>query len=187
MHNQKKLKEIATLLLKEIGENPNRTGLKDTPKRMAKMWVEIFKGYDISQLPTVTIFPNNDDGIIYNQIIVDQGKFNSYCEHHMALFKGDYFFGYIPNKHLIGLSKVARIIDYFSSRLQVQERLGEDIVSFLQEKLKPKGMILCLKASHSCKEIRGVKKEGKMTTSIVKGIFETDVATREEFFNMIKL
>jgi len=187
MYNQKKLKEIAEELLKEIGEDPNRIGLKDTPKRMAKMWTEIFKGYDITQLPIITVFPNNNDGISYNQIILDEGMFVSYCEHHMAIFKGKYYFGYIPDKYLIGLSKIARIIDYFSSRLQVQERLGENIVSFMYQKLKPKGIILVLKANHSCKETRGIKKEGKMTTSIVKGIFENDTGAREEFFNMIKL
>ena len=110
MHNQKKLKEIAFELLKEIGENPNRTGLKDTPKRMAKMWTEIFKGYDKQQIPNVTVFNNGNDGIIYDEMITDTGDFYSHCEHHTATFFGKYYFAYIPHPKgkLLGLSKVAR-------------------------------------------------------------------------------
>ena len=187
MQNLNNLKKIAKELLEEIGEDPNRTGLKDTPRRMAKMWMEIFKGYDRRQMPEVTTFLNNDDGIAYNQIIADQGNFNSYCEHHMALFYGKYYFGYIPDKYIIGLSKISRLIDYFSSRMQIQERIGEQVVSYIERKLKPKGMILILKAHHSCKEVRGAKKKGEMTTSIIRGIFEVDTAAKQEFFNLINL
>jgi len=187
MQDIKKLKKIAYNLLLEIGENPKRVGLKDTPKRMARMWTEIFKGYNPAQLPIITVFPNNQDGVKYDQIIIDQGTFHSYCEHHMALFKGQYYFGYIPNQSLIGLSKIARIIEYYSSRLQIQERLGQNIVDYIETKIKPKGMILVLKANHSCKETRGVKQSGVMITSIVKGVFEIDISAKEEFFNMIKL
>jgi GTP cyclohydrolase I len=187
MRDLKKLKIICKDLLKEIGENPNRSGLKDTPQRMAKMYLEVFKGYDKDEMPKVTAFDNDDDGIAYNQIICDQGKFNSFCEHHMALFQGDYYFGYIPDKRIIGLSKIARIIDFYSSRMQVQERLGAQVVEFIERKLQPKGIILILKASHSCKSIRGVKKDGKMTTSIVRGAFENDSTARNEFFQLINI
>lgn len=473
MQDSKKLKQIAKALLEEIGENPKRIGLKDTPKRMARMWVEVFKGYDQSKMPKITVFPNNEDGIAYDQIIVDQGTFNSYCligdtqiktikgifrikdlvgkeekvfcydeknkkftislanqirktqekteiwklttdrntvyatpnhkfltynrgwielknlnpydslvalntsindnylvingqkkehnfiyeeitktkikkgyvihhkdknklnndidnlqclsnsnhmklhaieymkslsekekseigkkanwgflnlkntnpekykqvkekaknslkrlynseegkklrklksekgkiwwkknrdsdavkernkkisikaignknhkvikcefygyedvynmevekyhnfvannlvvhncEHHMALFSGQFFFGYIADQHIIGLSKIARTIDYFSNRMQVQERLGHDVVNFLEHKLKPKGMILILKAHHSCKEIRGVKKRGEMITSVVRGLFASDPSTKAEFISLINL
>lgn len=187
MRNINNLKRISKQLIEEIGENPNRTGLKETPTRMAKMFLEIFKGYDIDQMPNITVFPNNDDGIVYNQIICDRGKFNSFCEHHMALFSGNYYFGYIPDKNIIGLSKIARLIDFFSSKMQVQERLGVEVIDYLEKKLKPKGMILILKANHSCKEIRGAKKEGQMTTSIVRGIFENDMMARKEFFDLIDL
>jgi GTP cyclohydrolase I len=109
------------------------------------------------------------------------------CEHHMALFQGEYYFGYIPDKRIVGLSKIARIIDFYASRMQVQERLGYQVVDFLERKLNPKGIILILKASHSCKEIRGVKKQGKMTTSIIRGVFETDHIARKEFLDLINL
>jgi len=183
----KNLQKIAKNLLIAIGEDPTRIGLKDTPKRMAKMWEEVFKGYDRKQMPNITIFPNNKDGVSYNQIIIDKGQFTSHCEHHMALFKGDYYFGYIPDKYVIGLSKIGRLVDYYSSRMQIQERLGDDIVSFLYNKLKPRGMILILKARHTCKEIRGVKKNGEMITSVVRGIFETDISAKEEFLQLIKI
>jgi len=186
MRDINKLKRISKELIEEIGEDPNRTGLKDTPKRMAKFFNEVFRGYDPAQMPEVTVFPNNDDGIAYNQIITDTGRFSSFCEHHMALFQGTYYFGYIPDQTIVGLSKIARLVDYFGARMQIQERLGANVVNFLEKKLKPKGMILVLKGRHSCKEIRGAKKRGEMTTSIVSGLFETDIATRQEFFNLIK-
>ena len=186
MQDINKLKKIAELLIKEIGENPKRTGLKDTPSRMAKMWLEVFKGYDIKQAPNVTVFPNNDDGIVYDQMITDQGTFYSFCEHHMALFHGEYYFGYIPDKYIIGLSKIARVIEYFSSRMQVQERLGNNVIDYLEKMLKPKGMILILKAHHSCKEMRGIKKNGVMTTSVVRGVFMGDPSAKQEFLSLIK-
>jgi len=185
MQDQTKLKKIAEELLKEIGDNPKRIGLKDTPKRMANMWQEVFKGYNRKQMPVVTVFPNNDDGIVYDQIVTDEGKFHSHCEHHMAVFYGDYYFGYIPDKHIIGLSKIARLIEYFASRLQVQERLGANIVDYLEKKLQPKGIILIMKAHHTCKEARGVKKEGIMTTSVVRGVFANDASAKEEFLSLI--
>lgn len=187
MQDHKNLKKIADDLITEIGEDSKRVGLKDTPTRMANMWKEVFKGYDPEQLPEITVFPNNDDGIVYDQIIIDQGRFHSFCEHHMALFYGEYFFGYIPRKHVVGLSKISRVVDYFSSRMQVQERLGNDIVTFLEEKLDPAGIILVLKAHHSCKEMRGIKKEGLMTTSTVRGIFKTDISAKNEFLSLISL
>lgn len=187
MRNKKKLEKISKELLIEIGENPNRIGLKETPQRMAKMFLEIFKGYDNTQIPKITAFPNNDDGIVYDQIITDCGSFNSFCEHHMALFQGSFFFGYIPDKQIIGLSKIARVIDFFSSRMQIQERLGYQIVNYINKKIKPKGIILILKANHSCKEIRGVKSKGEMSTSIVTGAFKTNNAARQEFLSLINL
>lgn len=187
MQEHSTLKQIASYLITEIGENVTREGLKETPKRMAKMWKELFKGYDLEQMPEVKVFPNNDDGVAYDQIVIDKGTFYSFCEHHMMPFFGEYYFGYIPNKHIVGLSKIARIVDYFSSRMQVQERLGNDVISYLQRKLEPKGMILILKGRHLCKEMRGVKKEGEMITSVVTGIFETDNTAKQEFMQLIKL
>ncbi len=169
-----------------IGEDSERTGLKDTPARVAKMWKEMYRGYDPLQKPKVTVFPNNGDGIKYDQMIIDTGYFYSQCEHHMVPFFGQYYFAYVPNKKVLGLSKVARIVDYFSAKLQVQERLGKEIVDELEKELKPKAIGLVLKARHLCKEMRGVKKiEGEMITSDLRGLFRKEPETRAEFMSLV--
>ena len=179
--------EIARKFLLSIGENPERLGLKDTPKRISEMWLELFKGYNIKQKPQVTVFENGDDGINYNQMIIDKGYFFSHCEHHSVPFFGEYFFGYIPSNKIVGLSKVARIVDWYSSKLQVQERLTTEIIDEFQKLLKPKGLILIMKARHLCKEMRGVKKiNSEMTTSAVRGVFQRDLNARQEFLQLIK-
>lgn len=176
---------IIQLLLESIGEDVNRIGLKDTPKRVRRMLSEIFKGYDITSYPKVTIFSNKKDGVDYNQMIIDKGYFFSQCEHHMVPFFGQYSLAYIPNKSVIGLSKIARIVDWHSSKLQVQERLTTDIVDDLQSKLNPKGIMLVMSARHLCKEMRGVKKVGgEMITSEVRGVFENDINARQEFLQL---
>lgn len=173
-------------ILTHLGENVNRPGLLETPKRIAKMYQEMFRGYDLNQKPSLTVFDNDDDGIKYNQIIVDKGKFYSQCEHHLVPFFGHYYFGYVPGKKVVGLSKIARLVDYYSAKLQVQERLGEEIVDEVQKVLQPKGIILILKAQHLCKQMRGVRKEGEMITSIVKGAFDEQNA-RQEFLKLIEI
>lgn len=173
-------------LLVAIGENPSRQGLIDTPKRVTRMWRELFKGYDKSNKPFITCFDNNTDGVSYNQMIVDSGHFFSHCEHHMVPFFGQYFFGYIPDKKVVGLSKVARIVDYFAARLQIQERLTKDVVDELEKTLKPKGIALVIKARHLCKEMRGVMKhDGEMITGDLRGAFINQETTKMEFLNYI--
>ena len=135
MKPELKMKRKIYSLIQFIGDNPERTGLKETPKRVVKMYKEIFKGYDKKNFPKVTTFPNNDDGIKYNQIIADEGYFYSHCEHHVVPFFGQYYFGYIPNKKVLGISKIARIIDFYSSKLQIQERLTQEIVDYFQKLL----------------------------------------------------
>lgn len=184
--DQEKIKYHITKILELIGEDVNRPALIDTPKRVAKMYQEIFRAYNTPP-PILTLFPNHDDGVDYDQIITDQGYFFSQCCHHIIPFFGQFFFGYIPNQHIIGLSKVARVIDYFSAKLQIQEQLGEEIANYIEQIVKPKGIILQLKARHLCKEMRGVKKvNGQMTTSIVRGVFKEDFAAKEEFYNLIR-
>jgi len=181
-------KEILLL----IGEDPNREGLIDTPKRIAKMYSELFSSYK-TPIPTITVFNNGSDGIRYSQMITDTGTFNSMCEHHMIPFMGKYYFAYIANENgkILGLSKVARIVDYYSARLQIQERLTNQIVDCLwnslcheNSKLNPIGMGLIMKAEHLCKTIRGVKKQGCMKTVNLKGKFLTDEKARQVFFDM---
>ncbi len=186
--NYSKKEQIVIDMLVAIGENPNRQGLKDTPKRIVEMWDEIFSGYNEKNKPSITLFLNKTDGIKYNQMIIDTGYFYSHCEHHGAPFFGKYYFAYIPNKKIMGLSKVARVVDYFSSKLQIQERLVKDIVDEIEKVVKPKGIAFVMKARHLCKEMRGVKKiYGEMITSDIRGAFRKNASTRNEFMNIIRL
>jgi len=185
--NKDKIKEIVRTLLSEIGENPDREGLKETPRRIADMYQELFRGYDESQKPKITIFENGADGIKYDQMVIDKGYFYSFCEHHMLPFFGEYYFAYIPDKKIMGLSKIARIVDYYSAKLQIQERLTKEIVDAIEKEVQPLGIALVMKARHLCKEMRGVKKhDAEMTTSEVRGIFRDNAKTKEEFLSMIK-
>lgn len=174
-------------IIRFAGDNPNRIGLVNTPQRVKRMYEEFFQGYDKTKKPKLTTFPNKDDGVDYNQMIIDQGYFYSFCEHHMLPFFGSYGFAYIPGKHIIGLSKIARIVDWYAGKLQVQERLTKEIVDEFDNLLKPKGIMLVMKARHLCKEMRGVKKiGGEMITSEVRGVFAKEVNARQEFLQLIK-
>lgn len=187
-----KIEELIRQLLIAIGENPDRDGLIGTPDRMARMFTEIFRGYDKSKAPKITTFPNGQDGLVYDSMVIDQGKFYSLCEHHCRTFFGNYWFAYIPNPkgRILGISKIGRVVDYCASKLQVQERLTHDIVEMLLEALgqenPPLAMALVMKGRHMCKESRGSRKEGEMTSSYLTGLFKTDNALRAEFMNLIK-
>jgi len=180
-------------ILSYIGEDTTRPGLIQTPKRVVKMWGEMFRGYDQSQRPNVSIFENGSDGLTYDQMIIDNGDFYSHCEHHMVPFFGQYWFGYIPDPEgmIVGLSKVARVVDYHAAKLQIQERLVHDVVEHLWTELttqgvpRPLGMGLVMRGEHLCKTMRGVKKKGKMTTTKLKGAFLDNPAVRNEFLNSI--
>ena len=175
-------------ILQFIGENPRREGLIGTPKRVARMYKEIFRGYNLKKKPKITIFNNKKDGVDYDQMIIDKGYFFSHCEHHIVPFFGKYYFAYIPDKKIIGLSKVARIIDWYSAKLQIQERLVKEVVDEIEQKTKPLGIALVMKGRHLCKEMRGVKKiEGEMITSDLRGVFRSKATVREEFLKLIKL
>lgn len=184
MHREK----VVIEMLKMIGDNPERTGLKETPRRVINMWKEIFRGYNQKEKPKLTTFRNNEDGINYNQMILDNGCFFSHCEHHLAPFFGQYYFGYIPGEKIIGLSKVARIIDYYSAKLQIQERLVKEIVDELEKALKPRGIALVMRGRHLCKEMRGIKKSGgEMITSDLRGSFRKHESTRIEFLQFLRM
>lgn len=179
-------------LFEFIGENPDREGLKDTPDRMLRMFKEIFRGYDKLQCPKVTTFQNGADGIIYDSMIVDTGNYYSLCEHHSMPFFGQYWFAYIPNPHgkIIGLSKIGRVVDYCAAKLQIQERLVSDVVTIIQDALgnefPPLGIALVMKGRHLCKEMRGARKQGEMTSSFLTGLFKSENALRNEFLNLAK-
>jgi len=175
-------------MLVAIGEDTQREGLIDTPERVVRMWKEIFRGYDPTQRPKVSVFTNGADGLVYDQMIIDTGDFYSHCEHHMVPFFGRYWFGYIPNPKgkIIGLSKVARLVDYHAARLQIQERLVHDIVEDLwqtlsEEAVCPIGMGLIMEGEHLCKTMRGAKKKGKMITIKLKGVFLDNLNAKNEF------
>ena len=181
-------------ILQEIGEDPKREGLVDTPRRVAKMYKELFRGYDESQKPKVTTFPNGVDGVAYDEMVMDSGPFYSQCEHHMIPFSGHYWFGYIPSLKgkVLGLSKVARVVDYFAAKLQIQERLVQEVVTCLLDALSkdvtepPLGLALVMRAEHLCKTMRGVKKKGTMTTSKMTGVFlDKDNPARSEFLSFV--
>jgi len=180
------MREQIKKILELIGENPDRIGLKDTPGRVEKMFGEIFKGYNENKKPKITVFDNDQDGICYDSMIIDKGYFFSMCEHHMVPFFGKYYFAYIPGCKIVGLSKIARIVDFHSSKLQIQERLTKDVVDEVEKAIQPKGIALILKARHLCKEMRGVKKiNGEMVTSDLRGLFREKEA-RMEFMELIK-
>lgn len=178
-------------ILEYIGEDPNREGLKGTPDRIMRMWKEIFRGYDPAQKPKITTFDNGKDGIVYDNMVIDQGDFHSNCEHHCVWFWGKYWFAYIPNPKgkILGISKIGRVVDYCSARLQIQERLVHDVVEMLKEALgdeyPPLGIALVMKGHHSCKEFRGAKKKGIMTSSYLEGVFKDDAQVRAEFMQLV--
>jgi GTP cyclohydrolase I len=178
--------------LRYIGDNPDRPGLVDTPARIVRMWREIFRGYDESRKPEVTTFQNGSDGVVYDDMIVDSGNFHSMCEHHMMPFFGVYHFAYIPHPkgRILGLSKIARVVDYHCARLQIQERLVSDIVGHigmaLGDKYPARGIALVMRGEHLCKSMRGARKPGIMTCSALTGVFKSDGGARNEFLQIAK-
>lgn len=178
-------------IIEGIGDNTNREGVIDTPKRVLNMYKELFRGYNPELKPKITTFYNGADGLVYNQMICDTGDFYSHCEHHMVPFFGKYWFAYIPhpNGKIIGLSKVARIVDYYSAKLQIQERLGKEVIEEINKALDcenpPYGIAIILEGTHLCKVMRGVKKKGVMRTTFLTGVFDLNVATRAEFLDFV--
>ena len=170
-------------LLKEIGEDPGREGLKKTPARVVRALAEITAGYgmDIDKVLNGAFFKAD----YREMVIVRDISFYSLCEHHMLPFFGKAHIAYIPDGKIIGLSKIPRLVEAFARRLQVQERLTVQIAETLFKKLKPRGAGVILEAQHLCMTMRGVKNASSFaTTSSMMGVFRTDRRTREEFFNL---
>ncbi len=173
-------------ILEAIGEDPNRNGLLDTPRRVAAMYEELFEGLhqDPAEHLHVTFEEEHDEMVLVRDI-----PFTSLCEHHLVPFMGRAHVAYIPGEsgHITGLSKLARLVDGFARRLQVQERMTSQIVDSIDRVLEPRGALVVLEAEHLCMSMRGVKKPGSITvTSAVRGIFRTDVATRNEALQFIQ-
>lgn len=171
-------------LLQAVGEHPEREGLKNTPKRVARMFTELLRGYhaDPHEIVHGALF-----NITYDEmVIVRDIEFYSLCEHHLLPFMGRAHVAYMPAGKVIGLSKIPRIVDMFARRLQVQERMTRQIADLLEELLEPKGVAVVVEGLHLCTMMRGVKKhDARMTTSAMHGSFRTNPATRQEFLDNI--
>jgi len=178
------IKNITLELIKAMGEDPEREGLKNTPHRVSRMYVELLNGYnaDPEKIINDALF-----NISYDEmVLVRDIEFYSLCEHHMLPFIGRAHIAYIPAGKVIGLSKIPRIVDMYARRLQVQERLTRQIADFLQHTLKPQGVAVVVEAMHLCSMMRGVKKhDARMTTSAMHGAFRANLATRQEFLDNI--
>ena len=173
-------------LLLNLGEDPSREGLKRTPERVARMYQEILAGYttDLNSLVNEAIFESK----YQEMVLVRDLKFYSLCEHHMLPFFGQAHVAYIPDGKIIGLSKIPRLVEMFARRLQVQERLTQQIAETLQEIIHPRGIAVVVEGAHLCAMMRGVKKsEARMITSATLGAFRTDDRLRQDFFNQLQL
>ena len=183
--NLENLENIVRQLLENLGENPQRHGLQETPKRVAKSMAFLTKGYqlDIDALLNGALFPIEYD----EMVIVRDIDFFSLCEHHLLPFFGKCHVGYIPRKHVVGLSKIPRVVDAFSRRLQVQERLTVQIAHTLHDKLKPHGVGVVMEARHLCMTMRGVERQNTVAvTSEMLGVFRKQQQTRDEFLKLIR-
>lgn len=180
----KKIEKAVYDILEAVGENPERSGLKETPARVAKMYAEMFKGLDEDPRSHLKFFEEKSAD---EMVIVRDIPFSSMCEHHLLPFVGKAHIAYIPSDNkIIGLSKFARIVDNFAKKPQVQERLTHDIADFLEEHLKPKGVAVIIEAEHMCMSIRGAKASGSKTqTSALRGSMKSDARTRAEALSLL--
>lgn len=179
------LEGLFTQILTNLGEDPGRQGLVRTPLRAAKAMQFLTSGYhqDIDTLLNNAVFDEDYD----EMVIVKDIEFYSLCEHHILPFWGRCHVGYIPRKRIIGLSKIPRIVDMFSRRLQVQERLTREIAEALENTLEPQGVAVVMDGQHLCMMARGVEKQApKMTTNVMRGIFRDNISTRAEFLKCIQ-
>ena len=182
--NEEKIKKAIRLFLEGIGEDPDRPGLIDTPRRVAQMAQEIYSGHEVNPDDIVNIVPGEDHDEL---IILKDIPFYSVCEHHILPFHGTAHVAYLPAGKIVGISKIARVVDMYAKRLQIQERLATDIADCLMRTLKPRGVMVILEAEHLCMTMRGIKKAGSITTtSVLRGIFRQLPATRAEAMALIK-
>ncbi len=183
MDKERIMKAVREILI-AVGENPDRPGLEETPLRVANMYEEIFAGLNEDPKKHLKFFDekSNDEMVIVRDI-----PFSSMCEHHLLPFVGKAHIAYIPSDNkIIGLSKLARIVDNFAKKPQVQERLTHDIADFLNDNLKPKGVAVIIEAEHMCMSIRGARASGSKTqTSALRGIMRTDARTRTEVLALL--
>ncbi len=183
MVDQQKVKTAVRMLLEGIGEDPDREGLVETPDRVARMWAELAGGMDqdASEHLSKTFAVGSRDLVIERDI-----TFYSMCEHHMLPFYGKATIGYVPRGRVAGLSKLARTVEVYARRLQLQEQLCAQIADALMEHLAPEGAIVLLEAEHMCMTMRGVQKPGTKTVTLARrGVFESDPELEQRFFAML--
>jgi len=181
----KKEMDLVRGILIAIGEDPTREGLLDTPKRVSKSWKEIFSGYKLD--PVKILATAFKDGSCDEMVILRDIEFSSTCEHHMLPFRGKAHVGYLPNGSVVGLSKLARVVDCFAKRLQIQEKMTTQIAEAINAALKPKGVAVVIEAHHQCMSCRGVNKQGTtMVTSSMSGRFRESAEARGEFLILMR-
>jgi len=179
------MEDIIKQLLVKLGEDPNREGLKKTPERVKRSYEFLTEGYrqDPLKLISDAVFTDKYD----EMVIVKDIPFYSLCEHHLLPFYGHAHVAYLPDGKLVGISKIARMVELFARRLQVQERMTQQIADTIQEIMKPKGVAVVVNAQHLCMQMRGVQKhDASIVTSAMQGAFRSRQSTREEFMNLIK-
>ena len=192
--NQQKIEQAIKIILEEIGEDIEREGIKYTPTRVARLYKNLFYGYtkkltvmneqerngetiDENTIP-ITVFKTDK-----NELLIRKVEFNSFCEHHFVGIEGECWVGIIPNKLLLGMNKIDKIVKYFAAGLQIQERLTKEIADWINENVEPVGVIVVIKANHMCAELQG--DNGKFTTSAVRGVFAAQDGARQEFLKLI--
>jgi GTP cyclohydrolase I len=181
-----KMRDAVRTILECVGEDPDRSGLLDTPERYAKALMFLTKGYEqnVRDIVNNAIFHEDHN----EMVVVKDIDISSMCEHHMLPFMGKMHIGYVPYHSVIGISKLPRIAEVFSRRLQIQERLTKEVANAIMEVLKPRGVAVVMESSHLCMVMRGVEKSATATiTSCVLGCFETDEKTRNEFLSLVGL
>jgi GTP cyclohydrolase I len=181
--DQERIKRAVREILAAVGEDPDREGLQETPARVARMYAELFSGlHDDPRQHLRKFFTEKYDEVV----LVRDISFNSMCEHHMLPFIGRAHIGYLPAGRVIGLSKLARVVEVVARRPQVQERMTETIADLLVEELEAKGVAVVIEASHSCMTIRGIRKPGSIcVTSAMRGIFKSNLSSRSEIMTLI--
>ena len=184
MVDKKKIEQAVLTIIEAIGEDPNREGLKGTPRRIADMYAELFTGLGVDPKKELEI--SFDEGH-HEMVILRDIPFYSICEHHLLPFFGLAHVGYIPKGRIVGVSKLARAVEILAKRPQLQERLTSQIAEAIVEALAPNGVGVVIEAEHMCMTMRGVKKPGsKIVTSAMRGLFRTNPATRAEFMSLVQ-
>jgi len=185
--SQQEAEAAVKVLIAWAGDNPNREGLRETPKRVAEAYKEFFSGYDVE--PKQILSKTFEEVEDYDDIVLLKNmRFESHCEHHMVPFIGKAHIAYIPNKKIVGISKIARLLDVYAKRLQTQETMTSQITDVINETLKPKGVAVLIDAEHQCMTTRGVYKAGTTTvTKKMTGLFKSDCSLEKRFLTMISL